>query len=425
MSSRPLSDPEENRSVSNGRSAVEEHVCDTTRDNAKDSTESSSRPRSGSDVTEETRFEDSVDDYFIDRAIDLAWMGAGKTQPNPLVGAVVVKDGRVLGSGYHPRYGEDHAETIALESAGAAARGSTLYVTLEPCTHHGNTPPCVDHVIRSGVSRVVMCTGDPDERVNGRGVRALRERGVRVDIGRRGERAMLLNMAYFKAKLGLGPAVALKIAVTLDGKIASAPGRRDEITGRESRVMAHRLRAVHDGVMVGIDTVLTDSPRLDCRLLDGVRNPVPIVMDSDLRFPASHPWLEGRSPVIVTTAEPPVEKERALARRGARIVRCRGEKGSIDIGHAVAALDEAGVSSLLVEGGGKVFSSFADAGAWDGMFVFVSAAIFGPEGVGAADRAIPRAPLGPVLAGVSRLDEDVLLGFISAKTRRMLRERLL
>jgi diaminohydroxyphosphoribosylaminopyrimidine deaminase/5-amino-6-(5-phosphoribosylamino)uracil reductase len=398
-------------------------VCDARHDSAERSPRSVDR--AGSGTTNEATGDYTIDDYFVDRAIDIAWLGAGKTHPNPLVGAVVVKDGRVLGSGYHPRYGEDHAETIALEQAGAAARGSTLYVTLEPCAHHGNTPPCVDHVIRSGVVRVVMSTGDPDERVNGRGVQMLRARGVRVDVGRRAERAMLLNMAYFKAKLGLGPAVSLKIALTLDGKIASAPGRSDEITGDTSRTMAHRLRAIHDGVLVGIDTVLTDSPRLDCRLLGAVRAPVPVVLDSDLRFPSPHPWLEGRSPVVVTAAGSSVDKERALVRQGARVIRCPGRKGSIDVEGVVSALGEAGVSSLLVEGGGRVFSSFLDAGVWDGLFVFVSPALFGPNGVNAADRALSRERIGSVFAGVSEYSGDVLMSFVSAKTYGALRERLL
>jgi diaminohydroxyphosphoribosylaminopyrimidine deaminase/5-amino-6-(5-phosphoribosylamino)uracil reductase len=366
-----------------------------------------------------------TDDYFIDRAIDLAWMGAGRTAPNPLVGAVVVKEGRVLGVGYHARYGEDHAETIALDRAGRAAEEATLYVTLEPCAHHGNTPPCVDHVIRSGVSRVVACTRDPDGRVNGRGFKMLRERGIEVDVGRRAERAMLLNMAYFKAKLGLETAVSLKIAVTLDGKTASGSGRRDDITGGDSRRMAHRFRANHDAVLVGIDTVLTDSPRLDCRLLDDVRSPVPVVLDSRLRMPADHHWMAGRRPLIVASLEASRDRETALTRAGARVVRCAAGDGGVDVREAVAALRREGVASLLVEGGGRVFSSFLGAGVWDAMFVFVSPALFGPEAVGLADRVIRKERLGAVAAGVSIHAGDVLLGFVNAETRQALKDHLL
>lgn len=366
-----------------------------------------------------------VDDFFTDRAIDLAWMGAGKTAPNPLVGALVVKDGKVLGVGYHPRYGEDHAETIALHQAGRATEGATIYVTLEPCAHHGNTPPCAEHVIRSGVRRVVACTLDPDSRVNGRGLRMIRERGIEVEVGRRMERAMLLNMAYLKGKLDLAPAVTLKMAITLDGKIASRPGRRDQITSEDSRRMTHRLRANHDAVLVGIETVLTDAPRLDCRLLDGVKNPVPVVLDSRLRFPADHPWTADRSPIVVASPEAPEERERVLSRAGARVLRCRSAEGGVDVEATVDALRSRGVRSLLVEGGARVFSSFLRAGTWDAMFVYVSPVLFGPEGVGLSDRVMDKDAIGAVFAGASVHGEDALLGFINEKTRRALSARLL
>lgn len=366
----------------------------------------------------------SVDLHFIGEAIDLAWLAAGETQPNPLVGAVVVKGGEVLGAGYHPRYGDEHAEAIALDRAGDAARGSTLYVTLEPCAHHGNTPPCVDQIIASGVSRVVVPTLDPDPRVNGRGIRALRENGIRADVGTGVERALLLNLPYLKSKLGLGPAVTLKIAVTLDGKIASLPGRRDDITGEGSRRMAHRLRAIHDAVLVGIETVETDAPRLDCRLLDGVKPPSPVVIDPDLRFPASHPWLGSRDVFVVTLAGAPEDRIRALAERGARVIPCAASGRRIDTAAAVEELHRAGVKSVLVEGGARVFSSFAASGVWDAMFVFVSPMLFGPGGVGLADRALERAGLGAVFAGASRADGDVLLGYVNEKTRAELLSRL-
>lgn len=397
-------------------------MCDAHRDKANSLSESPDGTNSL--ASNDTSGDDTLDDFFIDRAIDLAWMAAGKTQRNPLVGALVVKDGRILGAGYHRKYGEDHAETIALERAGETARGSTLYVTLEPCAHVGNTPPCVDHVIESGVTRVVIPTLDPDDRVYGRGVRMLRERGISVDVGARADRALLLNMAYFKAKLGLGPAVTLKIAVTLDGKIASRPGKRDDITGSDARRMVHRLRAVHDGVLIGIETFVTDSPQLDCRLLDSVDPPVPIVIDGGLKFPDAHPWLDRRQAVILTAEEASKEREATLVRAGARVIRCRTRGASIDVAAAVAGLHEHGIPSVLVEGGGKVFSSFAEAGVWDGMFVFVSPALFGPEGVGLADRVVGRKNLGARFAGASLLSEDIVVSFINAKTRSAVLERL-
>jgi diaminohydroxyphosphoribosylaminopyrimidine deaminase/5-amino-6-(5-phosphoribosylamino)uracil reductase len=337
---------------------------------------------------------------------------------------VVVKDGEVLGTGYHPAYGEDHAETIALERSGESARGSTLYVTLEPCAHHGNTPPCVEQIVASGVARVVVPSLDPDQRVYGKGIRILREQGIRVDVGAKAERALLLNLSYFKSKLGLGPAVTLKMAVTLDGKIAMGPGRRDDITQTESRRMAHRLRAVHRGVLVGIETLATDSPRLDCRLLDGVEPPVPVVIDSSLRFPVSHPWLADRDVFVLTTSGPSKEKEDALVRSGVRVIRCENKDQRVDVAAAVEALGRAGISSVLVEGGASVFSSFAESGVWDGMFIYVSPIVFGPDGVSLADHAIDGKALGAVFAGASHLGPDVELSYINEKTREILLSRL-
>jgi diaminohydroxyphosphoribosylaminopyrimidine deaminase/5-amino-6-(5-phosphoribosylamino)uracil reductase len=396
-------------------------MCDLTRHTAETG---QSRETDGPLGAQEHDLGRSIDEHFVDRAIDLAWVAAGKTQPNPLVGAVVVKDGKVLGTGYHRRYGEDHAETIALESAGEEARGSTLYVTLEPCAHQGNTPPCVDQIIASGVARVVVPTLDPDQRVNGKGMRTLRENGIRADVGPGSERALLLNLPYFKSKLGLGPAVTLKMAVTLDGKIASRHGGRDDITGIESRRMVHRLRAIHEGVLIGIDTFTTDSPRLDCRLLDGVKPPVPVLIDSDLEFPAENPWLAERGVFILTASEPPRQKADALSKAGARVIPCETRGRRIDIAAAVEALHRAGMASVLVEGGARVFSSFAESGAWDGMFVFVSPGLFGPDGVGLADRAIDPAGLGAVFAGASRVGGDVMLSYIKETTKAALLSRL-
>ncbi len=366
------------------------------------------------------------DDYFLDRAIDLAWLGAGRTHPNPLVGAVVVKDGRIISIGYHQKYGEAHAETVALDRAGETARGSTLYVTLEPCAHEGNTPPCVDQILRSGVKRVVIPTLDPDERVNGRGVEMLREGGVEVEVGRRTERSMLLNMMYFKRVLGLGMAITLKMAVTLDGRIASEPGSRDRISGEEAHRFVHRLRAVHDGVLVGINTFLIDAPRLDCRSIDTNGSPAVLVLDSTLRFPLDAPLLGGKRTVVIVTADSADEdKVVALSRAGALVLRCPSKDGKIAVTDAIERLETRGVSSCLVEGGGEVFSSFTAAGTWDGMHVFVAPVLFGPAGVGLSNLRLDRSQIGAVHAGVSASSGDVLMSFVNEKTRKQLLKHLL
>ncbi len=368
--------------------------------------------------------EHAADSFFLDRALDVAWLGAGRAHPNPLVGAVVVKDGRILGAGCHERFGGAHAEIAALDRAGNGAEGGTLYVTLEPCCHHGNTPPCVESIVDKGVRRVVIPTLDPDERVNGRGVRYLEDNGISVDIGIGRDRALILNMKYLKNKLGLGPAVTLKMAVTLDGRIASSPGARDDITGVEARRLVHRLRAAHDAVAIGVNTFDVDSPKLDCRLVDGVAAPVPVVFDSKLSFPSAHPWLSGRAAVIVAGCDTPPEKEEEIKAAGGRVLKCAIDETGVDVADTVDALCGLGLESVLVEGGAKVFESFVRAGVWDGMFMFVAPSLFGAGGVAVSNDRFDKATLNAELAGVATVGGDVLLSFINKNTQRSLLEKL-
>jgi diaminohydroxyphosphoribosylaminopyrimidine deaminase/5-amino-6-(5-phosphoribosylamino)uracil reductase len=363
----------------------------------------------------------TADEFYVNRAIELAWHGAGRAEPNPLVGAVVVRAGRVVGEGFHAGYGLEHAETVALDAAGEATEGATLYVTLEPCTHYGKTPPCTDRILESGVRRVVVSTRDPDPRMNGRGVHILREHGLQVDVGAQAARALLLNLPYFKRVLGLGMLVTLKMAATLDGRIASQPGRRDDITGPEARRFVHRLRAVHQGVVVGINTLLVDRPRLDCRLLPGVTPPAPVVLDSRLRFPLSYPWIdEGREFIVVTG-----DSANGTVGSGAVRLKVPTGDGPIDLDRLLAVLRERDIGSVLVEGGAKVFSSFINQGLWDALYVFVSPKIFGPDGVAMSGRAPLDGSVGAALAGVATFDGDVLLSYLNERTKEALFERLL
>lgn len=367
---------------------------------------------------------ETADAFYLDRAIDLAWLGAGKTLTNPMVGAVVVKEGCVVAEGYHEAYGLDHAETSALDRAGQRAVGATLYATLEPCTHHGKTPPCVDRIVDSGVSRVVVCTLDPDPRMDGKGMEALRMQGIEVEVGCRAERALMLNLAYFKRIMTLGCAVTLKMAMTLDGCIASAAGRADTITGWEARRQAHRFRAVNLGVLVGIDTILIDAPRLDCRLLDGVKSPVPVVLDTRLRFPDRYPWIaEGREFLIVTGPNPDPDKVRKLEQARGEVIRCELSGGRVDIACAMELVAKRGISSVLIEGGAKVLASFLAPGLWDGLHLFMSPTLFGPEGVNLVGE---RVDVGEsFLANVGQVSGDVLTSYLNAKTRATMLERLL
>jgi diaminohydroxyphosphoribosylaminopyrimidine deaminase/5-amino-6-(5-phosphoribosylamino)uracil reductase len=273
---------------------------------------------------------------------------------------------------------------------------------------------------------VVIPTLDPDERVNGRGVRILRDEGVDVEVGGRVERAMLLNMTYFKRVLDLGVTVTLKMAVTLDGRIASRPGSRDQISGEDAHRFVHRLRAAHDAVLVGINTLLVDSPCLDCRLLGSQNAPAAVVMDSTLRFPKTNTLLaDNRTVVVMTTEGANEDVANELTAAGATVRRCASKDDRVGAEDAIGKLRDAGMTSCLVEGGCEVFSSFADAGIWDGLHVFVSPSLFGVKGVALSNRRIDREQMGAVQAGVSMVAGDVLMSYVNEKTRRRLLEHLL
>jgi diaminohydroxyphosphoribosylaminopyrimidine deaminase/5-amino-6-(5-phosphoribosylamino)uracil reductase len=357
----------------------------------------------------------TADEFFLDRAIDLAWLGSGKTLANPMVGAVVVKGGRIVGEGYHEAFGLAHAETVALDQAGKRARGATLYVTLEPCTHQGKTPPCVGRIVASGVERVVACTVDPDARMDGQGIEALRARGIQVEIGPRAERAILLNLPYFKRMMNLGCAVTVKAASTWDGRIASRPGARDSITGTEARMFVHRLRATHQGVLVGINTLLVDQPRLDCRMLEGVQDPAAVVLDTRFRFPADYRWLdEGRRFLVITGECPEAAKRRAIESRGGAVLQCDKRGDRIDEVQAIESMTAWGMSSVLVEGGAEVLTSFLRSSTWDSLRLLVSPLVFGPEGVSLVSAAVE--PGDSLLAAVESFGRDVLISYLKRET---------
>jgi diaminohydroxyphosphoribosylaminopyrimidine deaminase/5-amino-6-(5-phosphoribosylamino)uracil reductase len=366
-----------------------------------------------------------ADCFFMSRALDLAWQGAGRTEPNPLVGAVVVRDGVVVGEGYHRRCGESHAETIALDVAGALAVGATLYASLEPCAHHGRTPPCTDRIIESGVRRVVIPALDPDERVFGMGVARLRGHGIHVESGCLEEAAIATNLGYYMRQLGIESSVTLKMAVTLDGRIASAPGRRDNVTGEASIHYAHQLRANHDAVLIGVGTAIADSPSLDCRLHQSERLPVPVVLDSRLRLPVENRWTAERRPFIVIAGPGADAATRsALERKGGRVLMCgSSEDGSVDVGEAVRCLTGYGLRRILVEGGARVFSSFLAAGEWDAILAFVSPKLYGEAGVPMYAR---REPVEPEMVAVDalRFGNDFLHRYLNRRTYAEIKRRL-
>ena len=318
---------------------------------------------------------------WMRRALQLAERGRGYVEPNPLVGAVVVRAGQVVGEGWHERYGGAHAEVNALTAAGAAARGADLYVTLEPCCHHGKTPPCTDLVLRAGVRRVVAAMTDPFPEVSGQGAALLRAAGVAVELGPGEAEARQLNAPYLKLLATGRPYVHAKWAMTLDGKIATRTGDSKWISGPGSRHRVHDLRGRMDAVLVGIGTVLADDPRLTVRP-PGPRTPCRVVLDSHGRLP-----IEGNLartarevPVIVFGASSlPTERARELRALGCEVV-ASGEAGHRP--DVLAVLDELGrrrMTHVLVEGGAAVLGSFRDAGAIDEVHVYIAPRLAGGE----------------------------------------------
>jgi diaminohydroxyphosphoribosylaminopyrimidine deaminase/5-amino-6-(5-phosphoribosylamino)uracil reductase len=316
------------------------------------------------------------------RALDIAALGIGETNPNPVVGCVVVKDGRVVGEGFHQRAGGPHAEVIALKRAGTAARGATMYVTLEPCAHRGRTPPCAPLVAASGVRRVVVATRDPNPRVNGSGLRTVRGAGIRVSEGVLAEEARRLNRRFFlSCRLGR-PFVLLKAGITLDGRIATATGHSRWITSPEQRRAARRMRRLYDVVLVGIGTVLADDPLL--QPVPRTRRPYPrAVLDSRLRIPLRSRLVRTagpRSPVWVFTRVKGGARRARLEAAGVTVIPVTGSGNRLSPRAVLRALFARGVRSVMIEGGGEVLGSFLSARLVDEIALFRAPLVLGGRG---------------------------------------------
>lgn len=328
----------------------------------------------------------SADHRFMAAALALARRGLGQTWPNPAVGAVVVRDGYVVGRGWTQAGGRPHAETEALGRAGDLARGATLYVTLEPCSHHGKTPPCADAVIAAGISRVVAAIEDPFPEVNGRGLALLREAGLQVETGLGAEEARAINQGFLLRVAKRRPMVTLKLATTLDGRIATRTGDSRWITGPAARQAAHLLRATHDAVMVGIGTALKDDPELTCRLpgLERKRG-VRVVMDSDARLPlASKLARSARLAPLWLIARQGADDARveALKAAGAEVLRVlAGPDNRADPDAAMEGLGRQGLTRVLVEGGGVLAAALLAAGLVDALVWFRAPKVIGGDGV--------------------------------------------
>ena len=322
------------------------------------------------------------DGELMRRALELAARGLGETNPNPLVGCVVARDGRVVGEGWHERAGGPHAEVVALRQAGARARGATLYVTLEPCAHFGRTPPCAPLVRDSGVVRVAVALADPNPLVRGRGLALLRRAGVELSTGLLADAAARLNERFLAAARLGRPFVLLKAATTLDGRIATAGGRSKWITSPAQRSQARWLRRLHDAALGGIGTVIADDPLL----LPSPRTRRPfarVVLDSQLRTPPSSRLARtasARSPVFVVSCRDDPARRRALENAGVVVLRVEGHARRVALGPALQALRARGLTSLMVEGGSEVLGSFLSARLVDQVALFRAPLLLGGRG---------------------------------------------
>lgn len=342
----------------------------------------------------------AIDTTYMHQALQLAREGAGSVSPNPLVGCVIVQDDRVVGQGYHQRFGGPHAEVYALQEAAERARGATLYVTLEPCSHTGKTPPCVDAVIRAGVGRVVIALRDPNPQVDGGGMARLQAAGIPVTLGVCEAAAREQNEAFLKYITTRLPFVTLKCAITLDGKIATRTGASRWITGAPAREEVHRLRHAMDAIMVGIGTVLQDDPLLTTRLPDrpGI-NPLRVIVDSTLRVPlqAQVADVTACRTLIATTSRASRDARGRLQDLGLEIVTLPAyDDGRVDVEALLCSLGARGIASVLVEGGATLSAALLRRRCVDKVLFFLAPKMIGGDGMSV---------VGP--CGIERMDQAI------------------
>lgn len=327
-----------------------------------------------------------AEEQFMKRAIELAKQGSGWTAPNPLVGAVVVKNGRVIGEGYHRKYGELHAERNALAACSEDPAGATLYVTLEPCCHYGKTPPCTEIIIEKKIAKVVIGSRDPNPKVAGKGARILREHGIEVVEDYMREACDALNPVFFHYITTKTPYVVMKFAMTLDGKIATRTGASKWITGEAARNHVHQLRGRYAGILAGIGTVLADDPMLNCRI-DGAHQPLRIILDSHLRIPMGSRLVRSAKeyPLLIVCNESIREREEGASRiqkltdAGAKVWTLPEKNGHPDLNVLMQRLGEEKIDSVLIEGGGTVNEAALKAHIVHHVYAYIAPKIFGGE----------------------------------------------
>lgn len=317
------------------------------------------------------------DEFYMDLALENARALKGQTDPNPLVGSVIVNEGRIVGIGAHLQAGGPHAEIHALRMAGEKARGGTIYVTLEPCSHHGRTGPCAEAIVQAGLKRVVIATLDPNPVVKGKGVKILQSAGIEVNIGIREEEAWKMNEVFNKFIVTKRPFITMKAGSSLDGKIATHTFESKWITSEEARKDAHLLRNEHMAILVGANTVIKDNPELTTRIPNG-RNPIRVVLDSTLKIPLDSKVVsDGLAETWIFTARnADLDKEKLLKSRGVRVYRTSNPR-EVDLGEVLNILGEKMVSSVLVEGGGTVHASFIEKKLVDKVILYLAPKLIG------------------------------------------------
>ncbi len=357
-----------------------------------------------------------TDQEWMGRALALAVQGTGWVNPNPLVGAVIVRDDHLIGEGYHQRWGGPHAERNALAACKESPRGATLYVTLEPCCHQGKTPPCTEAIIQAGLAQVVVGSRDPNPLVAGKGVARLRAAGIQVAEDVLRTQCDALNPFFFHYIRHQRPYVALKYAMTADGKTATVTGASRWVTREAARQHVHELRHRYSGIMVGVDTALADDPQLTCRLPEG-RNPVRILCDSQLRLPLTSRLVQtaAQIPTIVATSRPSPGRQSTLEQQGVTVITCPGADGRVDLAALLDQLGQRGIDSLLVEGGGCLSYSLLAQGLVQKVYAYIAPQIWGgrtaPTPVTGAGVSLPQEGYQLSSPRITLLEPDILLEY--------------
>lgn len=354
------------------------------------------------------------DEALMRKALALAARGTGNTSPNPMVGAIVAgDDGAIIATGYHERAGTAHAESIALEAAGSAARGATLYVTLEPCDHHGTTPPCTQAVIQSGVARVVIATADDDERARGAGIERLRAAGLRVDVGICEDAARILNRMYSHQRRTGRPYLTLKMAQSLDGAIALRKGERTRLTGEKAVAHVRSLRFEHDAVMVGVETAIVDDPQLTVRPYRHRAVPYArIVVDSNARLPLTSALVKDQKKaltIVVTTDRAPRDRVEALKGAGVEVLVTGADAaGRVDVRDLLGQLGRRGMLGVLCEGGPTLGATLLDAKLVDEMHLIAAPVVLGTATEAPVLSGLAK-PVDFRIEAIRRLGDDILI----------------